>query len=120
MAGILIPGILVPRYSLYVGAGSYYTQPIAATSFCRLTLDFWKGNLIGSGAPAVAVSFQEAIDPTTFQDCVGGPWSVPSGSGESQFVAALSMNWFRFGILLSGTDAGVTCWAQGFFEHRER
>ena len=120
MVGRSVLAVMVPRFSLYVGAGSYYTQPIVASPYSRITLDFWNGNLIGTAAPTVAVSFQEANDPADFQDCVGGPWSVPSGPGESQFVADLSMSWFQFGVIVAGTDAGVTCWAQGLFELRER
>ena len=120
MPGKNVPAVLVPRFTLFVGAGSYFTQPILVAPYSRLTLVFWHGPLIGTMTPSVAVSFKEANDDSSYQDCTGGPWGAPAAPGESQFLADLSRTWLQFGVLLAGTDPGVTCWAQGFFELRER
>ena len=120
MAGRNVPVVLVPRYTGYVGDGQYYSQFIPVSAYSRITIDFWHGVLIGTGPPTVAINFRESNSLSGGQDCGGGPWVVPAAPGESTYRADLTMAWFQFGVILGGTNAGVTCWAQGFFELREK
>ena len=120
MAGKNVPVVLVPRFTGYVGDGTYWSQPIPTSAYSGISIDFWHGLLIGTGPPGVTVHFQESNDVANWRFCGGGPWTVPPGVSETPLSAVLTMAWFRFGVILGGTNAGVTCWAQGFFELRER
>ena len=120
MAGRNVPVVLVPRYTTYLGNQGFPTQPIPVAAYSKITIDFWHGPIQGAGPPGVGISFTESNDLENWVGCTGGPWFVPSGVGELQFSADLTRAWFQFLVVPTGGNPGVTCWAQGFFELREK
>ena len=40
MQGSMVPVVLLPRFTTFVGAGSFATAPLDVTEFDRLVVDF--------------------------------------------------------------------------------
>lgn len=120
MSGPNMPVVFYPRYTTFLGGGPiWFTVPIPVAAYASVYVDFWHGSLMV--APTVGVTFQESNDGTNWTTCDGGPWTIVPAPGENSVSALLSKAWFQFGVSFGGgPTAGVTCWAEGFFELRER
>lgn len=119
MAGLRVPVVLFPRYSTFLGPMAFPTAFIPVAAYSSIYLEFWHGPITG-GAP-ITITFDESNDAQDLTSCGGGPWSIPMGSGQSPLSASLSKAWLRATLILAGgPSSGVTCYAQGFFELREK
>jgi hypothetical protein len=119
MAGELVPFVLVPRFSSYVGADAFYTIAMDVTEYENAIVNIWRGKLIGT-TPTLAFTFQESSDQVTWSTCAGTNVNAydPGVDTEGQAVATLSKRWLRLKVNLGGTDPAATCWAVGFLEQR--
>ncbi len=120
MAGKYVPLVVLPRFSTFVGNGIYWTQPIPVAAYYALSLNVWRGAMNGSGAPATSVQFQESNELSSWEATAGTGGGVVPPMVETQYRPLLSRAWFRMGVVISGTNPGVTCYAIGFAELRER
>ena len=118
MAGQLVPLVLMPRFSAYVGAGTYVTVGMDVSDYEKAIVNVWRGVLTGS-SPTFAISFEESTDQDTWAMCTGGSGGDPGATTEVQYTPTLGKRWFRVKLVLGGTSPGVTCWAVGFLQDRE-
>jgi hypothetical protein len=122
MAGELVPLVLLPRYTTYVGrpaSGTNFYSTIAmdVTEYTSAIVNVWRGKILGTSA-SIAFTFQESTDQVEWTDCSGVTAGVDPGENvETQYVATLKKRWFRVKVLM-GTDAIASCWAVGFLEQR--
>jgi hypothetical protein len=119
MPGKSVPVVLVPRFTTYLGAGEYRTMPVPVAAYDRLILNFLCGPLIGAGSTGGCVC-EESNDAQLWTGCSGSTPVLPASFVEVQWTFDLTKAWMRFAVNLTGTAPGITCYAQGFFELRER
>ena len=118
MAGELVPLVLVPRYSTYVGAHTFTTIGMEVTDYSKAIVNVWRGAVIGTSG-TFQVSFEESTDQSNWTVCTSGGGGDPGSDTEAQYSPEISKRWFRIKIVVGGTDPAVTCWAIGFLELRE-
>ena len=118
MAGELVPLVMLPRYSTYAGATTFYTIAMDVTEYQKAILNFWRGP--GPGTPNVELYFEESTDSINWSACtnVASP-ETQAADTEVQYTPDLKKRWFRVRLVLSGTNPVVSCWAVGFLERRE-
>jgi hypothetical protein len=120
MAGELVPLVMLPRYSSYIGAGDFYTIGMEVSDYTSAIVNTWRGAMLGS-SPTFGITFQESTDQVNWTTCGGTTAaSDPGASTEAQYTATLTKRWFRVKVTLGGTNPAVSCWAIGFLEMRER
>ena len=117
MAGELVPLVLLPRYSTFVGALVFTTIGMEASNYSKAIVNVWRGSMTGT-SPTFGAVFEESTDQNTWTTCVNGTGGDPGADSEQQYTPDLSMRWFRIKVTLAGTDPAVSCWAMGFFERR--
>ena len=122
MAGELVPLVMMPRYSCYSGADTFYTMPLDVTAYESVILNVWRSPLVGT-TPTFGLTFQESTDAST-----DASWSTvtgvsagvdPGADTETQYTGTLKKRWFRVKLVLGGTGPVSTCWAVGFLERRQ-
>lgn len=123
MAGKSVPIVLVPRFTSYLGVGFFYSIPVPVAAYDALVLDFWHGTITGTAPVAMYLYVEESTDGNVWTP-TAGPTLIPSPytptPGEDQFRQLLTKAWLRLGVELTGTNVGVTCWASGYLELREK
>jgi len=117
MAGELVPLVLIPRYTSYLGATTFTTIGMEATDYEKALVNVWRGPLAGGGT--FAVSFEESSDGVTWSTCTSGSAADPGQDTEALYQPSINKRWFRVKIVLTGTNPGVTCYALGFLQMRE-
>lgn len=118
MSGRNVAVVIVPRFTTYVGGGTYETIPIPVSAYDGLVVSVWRGALIGT-VPTLSLGFLESNDLENWSACAGTV--VPPGAGsEAQSSVSFTKAWFRMNTVLASADSGVTMWAQGFFTLREK
>lgn len=119
MIGALVPVVMLPRFTSYVGAGTFTTVPMSVEALDNAMLTFWRGPLIGGAASNPfganfeeshdAVTWSEAAPPVTTANAIGG-YAVP-----------FRKRWFRIRVVLAA-DAngvvGISLWMVGGAERR--
>ena len=116
MSGELVPLVLIPRFSTYTGAHSFYTIAMDVTEYAKAIVNVWRGDLAGAGT--FLISFEESTDQQNWTVCTGGTAADPGADTEAQYTATITKRWFRAKVAVTGTDPFVTCWAVGFLEMR--
>lgn len=125
VAGKNVPVVLLPRFSTFVGPTPCWSAPIPVSPYVSVAFDFWNAAMNGAPAAGVQVDVQESNDllerqGNTWDTCAGGsPWVRGPGPGQAPLSAVLTKAWMRIGVTPLGTQPGVTCHAEGFFERRE-
>ena len=118
MAGELVHLVLYPRFTALTGAlgAEFKTTALDVTDYVTATVNVWRGAVVGgSNCP---FTFEESTDQLNWTECSGTTASTDPGEHtEIQVVAHLKKRWFRLKVEPSG---GVTCWALGALERRER
>lgn len=124
MAGRLVPLVLFPRYTTFLGqpGGHYATIPIDASDFEKAILTVWRGKC-RTGA-SFAVGFEESMDQNAWTLCTTDPTGgtvEPDEDQEEVVQVFLAKRWFRAYVALGAiSDPQVTCWAVGHLERREK
>ncbi len=118
MAGELVPLVLIPRYSTFVGATTFVTVGMDVTEFEKAIVNVWRGPMTGT-SPTYAISFEESTDQDNWTQCTNGSGGDPGASTEAQYSPTITKRWFRAKLVLAGTNPAVTTWAVGFLERRE-
>lgn len=119
MAGELVPLVLLPRYSTFVGAHSFTTIGMEVSDYSAAIVNVWRGDLTGT-TPTFSVTFEESTDQNTWTTCANGTGGDPGADTEAQYNPSLSKRWFRIKLTLGGTEPAGSAWAIGFLEMRER
>jgi hypothetical protein len=119
MAGVLVPLVLMPRYSTYCGASGQTFETIAmdVTEYEKAIVSFWR--TAGKDLSTITPDFEESMDQLLWSSCSGGPFTDPGATTEGQFQPELTKRWFRMKLTLTGTSPVVTCWCLGFLMQRE-
>ncbi|MGE0190458.1 MAG: hypothetical protein AB7T63_00305 [Planctomycetota bacterium] len=118
MAGELVPLVLLPRFSSYVGDTTFTTIAMDVTDYQSAIINVWRGPMTGT-TPTYDISFQESTDQDNWTTCTNGTGGDPGANTEAQYTPTLAKRWFRAKIVLTGTDPAVSCWAVGFLELRQ-
>lgn len=124
-SGSLVPLVMIPRFTTYVGAGDYATAPLDVSAYGQAILTFWRGLLIdktvppgGSGATFTA-HIEESHDAYEWTP-IGSPITADDTSTNEKPV--LSKRWFRMRVVLTPRSddnmAAITCWAVGSLVRR--
>ena len=122
MSGLYVPLVLIPRFTSYLGAGQFTTEPLDVTAFSKGVVTVWCGPLIGATGASLEFIFEMAEDPDVWTEFpFVDPIFTPNGSDVVELP--LTMRWLRLKLTLDDDAAGVvalTCWAMGSLEKREQ
>jgi hypothetical protein len=124
MAGLYVPLVLVPRFTSYVGEGTYETAPLDVSEFARFSVTVWRGPRVGAGGSggSFELVFEQSDDAQVWSSFTGV--SAITTTDTSSIVATdLTMRWMRVKVTLvddSNDAAAITCWVVGNLERRER
>lgn len=113
MKGPLVPLVMIPRFTSYVGAGTFDTAPLDVERYARFVLRVWRGTALGT-SPAVTIRFQASHDGITWFDLA----TVSGFNAEGTVDEAIAWRWLRARVELTGTDPAFSCWAAGVLEER--
>lgn len=117
MAGVLMPLVMLSRYSTYVGASTFQTVAMDVTQYSGALVNVWRGKLTGT-TPTIAFIFKESSDQVTWSTVSGGSSFDPAEETEVLKTLTLTKKWLRIEVTLGGTLPGGTCYAVGFLEER--
>ncbi len=116
MRGSLVPFILIPRFTSYVGAGSYPSVPIELSEYASGAVTLWRGPLLGT-SPDCEVWFELSRDGTIWSPMPAVPFD-PGDNGTVQCPVTTTNRLFRVRVELTGTNPAVTMWCAGALERR--
>ena len=125
MVGMAVPLILVPRFTGYVGAGTYATAPLDVTAYARAFVTLWRGPLVGDPGDGALFEcwFEGSHDAQQWTRIVPMPPSpvITTVDTSSDEEIPLTRHWMRVVIRLTADSAfavGITCFAAGLLERR--
>lgn len=104
--------VLLPRFSTFVGAQTYTSQPVRARDFASANIAFWRTAAMGA-SPTVAIAVQQSADLQLWWELETD--SDPDADAETTLSPSFTMDWMRFTLTLGGTAPALTCWAVGDF-----
>ena len=120
MIGELVPAVIMPRFTSYVGPGTYATVPLDVTEFPGGLVTFWRGPLVGGAAstPFQAI-FEESQDAQVWRST--SPGTVTTVNRSDPYAVLFGQRWFRVRVVLAADANGVVAlsmWLSGAFERR--
>ena len=123
MAGELVPLVMIPRFTTYVGAGDYVTVPLRIDNYQSVKITVWRGKLVGDPVTGAGLSaiFQTSNDAEVWTDVSMTPVTTADGSTLVEF--ATLERWLRLRLVLvedANHIVALTLWAVGFLEVREQ
>lgn len=109
MKGPLVPVSVLPRFTSYVGPGTYLTVPLDVQGYDDGHLVFWRGPLVGGAASnPFRTWFEESHDAQVWTQIVTAPSSpVSTANASGDFVVPLTKRWFRVRVELAADANGV-------------
>jgi hypothetical protein len=104
--------LLLPRYTSFAGATSFYTAPMNVREYARAIFTYTACGGLGSTPPTVVVKIEQSADLEIWTEVapdinVGGPVEL-----------AFKFEWMRIKLTVSGSDPCITCWCVGDFVYR--
>lgn len=117
MAGILVPLVLIPRYTTLSGNTTFTTIGMDVTEYEKAIVSYWRSSGVSAGTPTA--TFEESMDQLNWTTCSGGPYTDPGANTETQFQPVLTKRWFRISITLVNANSACTFWCIGFLMQRE-
>ena len=123
MIGELVPAVLMPRFTSYVGPGSYATAPLDVEQYEVFDGAFGRGPLVGGAATdPFRVYFEESHDASTWTQCITVPAQpVTTANSTAPLSAQFHKRWFRVRVELLANASGVvavTLWLAGGMQRR--
>ena len=121
--GELVPLVMVPRYTTYIGASTFATAPMDVSGFDKAVLSFWRGRLAGDAGSTFSAVFEASHDAVAWTSL----GSAITTTNTSSIVSRdLIKRWLRLKITLTAVPPGsggsntvaITCWAVGSLEVR--
>ncbi len=118
MKGEMVPLILIPRYTTYVGNQDegFPSVPMEMTAYEDGEVVFWRGELLTSGGvtPDVRFHLEASMDAVAWTPISTGATGMPIPAKTPVSVGVgFSKKWFRVRTVLYGNEATVSCWAIG-------
>lgn len=123
MIGEIVPLVMIPRFTSYLGEGTYTTVPLDVSDYEGATLEFWRGQLRSPGTGTFTAYFEQASEPWADDTLWNVLATVTSANASSLETLTFSrFPYFRVRIVLEDATyhaVGVTCWAAGFLRKRD-
>jgi hypothetical protein len=125
MAGLYVPLVMIPRFTSYVGAGTYTTAPLEVSEYGSFVLTVWRGPLVGNPANGAGLSLVfEQSDDAEIWSAFSGISAITTANTNSVATTDLTMRWLRARMTLTEDSTNhvvaMTCWASGNLVRRER
>ena len=122
MNGAIVPAVVLPRFTSYIGGGTFITEPMLVEEFLTFQGIVWRGPLVGGAASnPFRLYLEESLDASA------ATWAATSPITTADAWSACGMfftkKWFRVRVeLAADTDGvvGITLWMVGELERRER
>ncbi len=123
MIGALAPAVFLPRFTSYVGAGTYTTEPVPVETLDKGQVMFWRGPLVGGAASnPFRTYFEESHDAVTWTEAATTPSQpVTTVNTSGGFAIHFRKRWFRIRVELAANASGVvgiSLWMVGELERR--
>lgn len=123
MIGALVPAVLLPRFTSYVGEGTYTTVPMSVEAFDKGRVTFWRGPLVGGAASnPFRAYFEESHDAVTWTEAASTPSQpVTTPNTSAGYAISFKKRWFRIRVELladAGDVVGISLWMVGALEAR--
>jgi len=121
MAGLYVPLVMIPRFTSYVGAGTYTSVAMDVSEFAHFILTVWRGPLVSGTSPTFTMVFEESDDADVWS-AFSGISTINTANANSVVESDLTRRWMRVKVTLaqSTSTIAITCWAIGNLERRER
>jgi hypothetical protein len=108
--------VLIPRYTSFVGLGTFYLPPVRVRDFCSADISFWRGVAMGTGLNLL-VKIEESPDLSLWRDLATFGTTAAVEFDESM---EFTTDWIRAGVfVIGGTAVAFSAWMVGEFERRE-
>ena len=123
--GLYVPLVMIPRFTTYIGQGTYTTAPLDVSAYSSFSLTVWRGPLVSGTGPGAGLNivFQDSDDTEVWAQLAPTP-IVSAGPASTAVSCPLIRRWMRLKLTLTEnpTDhiVALTCWAIGNLELRER
>jgi hypothetical protein len=120
MKGPLAEVVIFPRYTGFVGAGTYISVPVDLSGFDDIALDIWRGALLGDPAEGAGFEMwleesQDAQQWTEVDLGVTQPIDTPDAIDLYRF--STSRRWFRIRVIVTKDTVShfvaMNVWASG-------
>ncbi|MCK6479532.1 MAG: hypothetical protein HUU06_11265 [Planctomycetaceae bacterium] len=121
MTGESVPFVLIPRFTSYVGEGTYTTLALDVTAYSGARLEFWRGKLLGFVDTMPVATFEATFEEANQADAPEAAWTgigaVIDTPDDNDLVSLeFTKRYFRVRIVLVDSSANrvaLTCWAAG-------
>ena len=122
MTGELVPLVMIPRFTSYVGAAIYTTVPLEIAEFSGAAIEFWRGPLAGKAQGATFRGVLEEAFDLSVPDAWTTLVSTTTDDTTGLMKVTFTRRYFRIRIELVADStngiAAITCWAAGSLERR--
>lgn len=127
MIGELVPLVMIPRFTSYVGEGTFTTLALDVSAFGKANVEFWRGALMGGSDPTPA-EFEAVFEEANQADTEEADWTaigsaITTPSANDLVSLEFTKKYFRIRIDLTASNLGsaaITAWAAGNLELRIR
>jgi len=119
MKGELVPVVMIPRFTSYLGVGTYTTVPLDISDFESITMEFWRGKLRSGTFTAYLEQASEPWEDNSLWSALSTINTADTSSFED--LTFSKVPYFRIRIVLADPTflaSGITCWAAGFLRKR--
>ena len=123
--GAAVPLVLIPRFTSYLGEGTYTSAPLDVSEYSDGRVTLWRGPLVGDSADGASFSWhvEDSHDAVTWQRSSPMPPEDPVSTTDtsSQQHFGVVRRWMRVVVELEADSNGVaaiTCWAVGLLDRR--
>jgi hypothetical protein len=121
MMGELVPVVMLPRFTSYLGEGSYATVPMPVEAYQNICVTFWRGPLVGGDATTPFEAFFEVSHDAYTWESIHAP--IDTVDTSDKLAMPLTKRWFRVRIELLADGNGVvglSMWMAGVFQRTVR
>ena len=120
MIGELVPVVMLPRFTSYVGPGTFATAPLGVEAFSGGEVTFWRGPLVGGAATSPFTAYlEESHDALVWT--LAFPTAVTQVNRSDSCAMPFTKRWFRVRVVLAANASGVvgiSLWMAGAFVRR--
>ena len=121
MEGELVPVVLIPRFTTYIGSSAFASLALEVERFSGGSVSLWRGPLIGTGSPTFTAFMETSEDGVDWVSQNGATGYSPGANGflpVTLGTLGLPRRLFRIRVVLTGTGVAVTCWCAGSLVRR--
>jgi hypothetical protein len=123
MTGETVPFVLIPRFTSYVGEGTYTTLALDVSAYSGAHLEFWRGRLLGAADPMPEPyeMFEAHFEEANQADAPEADWTgigavIDEPNANDLVSLEFTKRYFRVRIVLVDSTedrVALTCWAAG-------